>query len=279
MNWDQVYQGDNLEYLQKLIDADMTFNLILTDPPDNIGKDFGNDTDKQNIDDYFEGLQQRFKLFRKLLSPQGSLILFCTHIYIGKIQLMLQEELCQRRMMIWRYENGMSRQVKEPVTEYEPFWWFSKSNDGWTYNLDDVRVPYKSDRVKNPVYKRNKKGEKVAWLPNPKGRKRGDIWEYPTLAGKLFEDERTAHPTQKPESFITDLIKAFCPKGPQGRYDGRVLDPYLGSGTTAVCCEKLNKDGGKIKWVGIEKQAEWVEVANQRIKDEQDRRVEPDIFG
>lgn len=80
----------------------------------------------------------------------------------------------------------------------------------WTYNKDDVRVPYKTDRVKNPVYKKNAKGD-VADL-NPNGALRTDIFEYPILAGKLYQDERTDHPTQKPEALITELIKAFVLK-------------------------------------------------------------------
>ena len=65
--------------------------------------------------------------------------------------------------------------------------------------------------MKNAVNYKNAKGEKKVWIPNPNGSMRGDIWDYPTLAGKRFENERTEHPTQKPESLITELIKAFCP--------------------------------------------------------------------
>jgi site-specific DNA-methyltransferase (adenine-specific) len=133
-----------------------------------------------------------------------------------------------QRQMIWYYRNGMSRQTLTPVTEYEPFLWFTWSEDFYTYNGDDVRVPYKSDRVKTPVYKKNKSGEVKAWNPDPRGAKRGDVWEYPTLAGKLYENERTEHPSQKPEALITDLIKAFCPKNAEGKYDGVVMDIYAG---------------------------------------------------
>lgn len=280
MEWNSLYIGDNLGWLRRMKKEGLSFNLILTDPPYNIGKDFGNNTDRLDLSDFLDGLDKRLSLMHDLLTPNGSILLFCTHRYVGDVQLLMRKYFTQRRLMIWHYENGMSRQTKEPVTEYEPFWWFSKNDNYWVYNLDDVRVPYKSERVKNPVYKRDKNGDKRAWVPDPRGRKRGDIWSYPALAGKRFEDERTEHPTQKPMSLTTDLIQAFCPKNPDGLYEGRVLDPYAGSGTTAVCCEKLNHvSNHKIKWLGVELQQKWADIANERVQHERERYVEPDIFG
>lgn len=278
MEWNKTYQGDNINYLHQMIDEGISFNLILTDPPYNIGKDFGNDTDKQQLDIFVNHIDQRIKLFEKLLSPNGSVIWFCTHRFVGDIQVVMRKYLEQRRLMIWHYENGMSRQVKEPVTEYEPFWWFSKSNN-FIYNTEDVRVPYKTDRVKNPVYKLDSQGNKVAWHPNPKGRKRGDVWKCPVLAGKLFEDERTGHPTQKPISLWTDLIKAFCPKNSKGQYNGRILDPYHGSGTTGACCEQLNRvHNHSIKWIGCELEEKWSKISHDRTEKERNRTVEQDLF-
>ena len=64
---------------------------------------------------------------------------------------------------------------------------------------------------------------------------------------------------------ITELIKAYCPKNADGFYDGVILDPFHGSGTLGVCCEKLNKQGHKIKWIGIELEKKWSDICNERI--------------
>lgn len=278
IRWNTVYHGDNIDLLREMKKQNITCNLVLTDPPYNIGKDFGNDSDKMEIDDYLVGVDERLGLIQPLMTRNANVIWFCTHRYVGQIQMLLMKHFMQRRLMIWFYQNGMSRQSKEPITEYEPFWWFSSSED-FTYNLDDARVPYKTDRVKNPVYKRDIAGNKRAWLPNPKGRKRGDVWEYPALSGKIFENERTKHATQKPMKLFTDLIKAYCPKGIDGKFEGRVLDPYMGSGTTAACCERLNKEGGhRIKWIGAELSRPWVDITNERVVNERAKQVPPDIF-
>lgn len=262
-----LINGDSDQILPEMIEVGVTFDLILTDPPYNIGKDFGNTTDRLNLDDFLVISRKRIELCRSLLKPDGSLVWFGIHDYIGYLQTIMYESgLSYRRMNIWFYENGFSRAVREPLTQYEPFLWFSKSPKKWTYNVDDVRVPYKSaERLKNPVYYKNGRGERVEWKPNPKGAMRGDVWAFPTLAGKLYKTEKTCHPTQKPESLIMELVKAFCPKDKDGRYRGTILDPFHGSGTLGVCCEKLNLEGHAIRWTGIELEEKWNDVARERL--------------
>ena len=206
-----------------------------------------------------------FKL-KQLLTDEGSIIWFGIHDYICYIQVFMYEAgLSYRRLNIWHYENGFSRSKKEPATHYEPFLWFSNDSQKWCYNADDVRVPYKStERLKFPVKYKDSKGNEKIWKPSEKGALRGDVWDFPTLAGKAFKNERTEHPTQKPESLITELIKAFCPKK-DGIFNGKILDPFHGSGTLGVCCEKLNKEGHQISWTGIELEKKWCEVAINRL--------------
>lgn len=269
MNWqyNKIYQGSCDDILPEMLKSGLKFDLILTDPPYNLKKDFGNNSDNLTLPQFIEINKKRLTICSELLNKNGSIIWFGIHHYICFIQCIMYElGLFYRRMNIWRYENGFSRSKKVPGAQYEPFLWFSKSDKKWTYNVDDVRVPYKSEeRLKNPVYYKNAKGETVEWRPNPLGAMRGDVWEFPTLAGKNFKNERTEHPTQKPESLITELIKAFCPKNKDGFYEGLILDPFHGSGTLGVCCEKLNREGHQIKWIGIELEEKWVSVGNVRI--------------
>lgn len=266
--FNEFSQGNSdTEVLDRLIAEGFAFDLILTDPPYNLNKDFGNDSDRLALSDFLAVNRERIDKCARLLTPEGSLVWFAIHHYVGYLQVMMYEaELKYRRMNIWRYENGFSRSHRTLRGEYEPFLWFSKSDEKWTFNADDVRVPYKStDRLRNPVYYRDSKGDRIAWEPNPLGAMRGDVWEFPALAGKRFEDERTEHPTQKPESLILTIIKSFCPKDREGRYSGRILDPYAGSGTVGVCCEKLNRDGHAIQWVCCELEREWIEVSRSRV--------------
>jgi len=71
------------------------------------------------------------------------------------------------------------------------------------------------------------------------------------------KDGKNAHPTQKPLAVFIPLVSNAQ----------TVLDPFLGSGTTAVACEKLNR-----RWIGIEISEEYCEIAKRRIKAEYDQR-------
>lgn len=266
--FNKAYVGDSDIIMKNMIDEGLKFDLILTDPPYNLNKDFGNKSDSLELDEFLRINKERINDCRNLLKKEGSLIWFGIHDYIGYLQVMMYESgLFYRHMNIWHYENGFSRSKRIPATQYEPFLWFSKSNKRWTYNADELRVPYKStERLKSPVKYKDKNGNEKIWKPNPKGALRGDIWEYPTLAGKAFEKERTSHPTQKPVSLITELIKAFCPMNYDGKYEGLILDPFHGSGTLGVCCEKLNMEGHLISWIGIELEQKWVDITNKRIE-------------
>ncbi len=266
--YNKNYVGDSDKIIRDFLKQGIKFDLILTDPPYNLNKDFGNDSDCLPLKEFLKVTRKRMKVYKDILNDYGSIVWFGIHKYIGYVQVIMYETgLYYRTMNIWYYENGFSRNRTSPLGQYEPFLCFSKSNKKWTYNVDDVRIPYKStERLKTPVYYKNKKGEKVEWKPNPKGAMRGDIWEYPTLAGKAFAKEKTLHPTQKPESLITELIKAYCPKNKDGKYDGTILDPFHGSGTLGVCCEKLNKEGHNIRWIGIELEKKWSDICEERLE-------------
>lgn len=262
-----VICGNSDEIVDTLIALGIKYDLILTDPPYNINKDFGNKSDCLSIDDFIRITKMRVQKLKRLLTPTGSIIWFGIHDYICYAQVAMYDAgLYYRRMNIWHYENGFSRSKKEPATHYEPFLWFSNDQKKWTYNVDEVRVPYKStERLKNAITYTAADGTKKIWKPNPNGSMRGDVWDFPTLAGKRFKNEKTEHPTQKPEALVTELIKAFCPMK-DGKFNGNILDPFHGSGTLGVCCEKLNLQGHEINWTGIELEEKWCKIAEDRLK-------------
>lgn len=262
----QMICGDSDVLMERYAKEGRKFDVVLTDPPYNLRKDFGNKSDCLSLEEFIAVTRRRVAMIRDLLSDNGSVIWFGIHDYICYVQTAMYDAgLYYRRMNIWHYENGFSRSNKEPAAHYEPFLWFSKDPKKWVYNVDAVRMPYKSaGRLKSAIHYKTKKGEVRVWSPNPLGAMRGDVWDFPTLAGRRFASERTEHPTQKPEALITELIKAFCPMR-NGIFKGSILDPFHGSGTLGVCCEKLNKIGHSIEWTGIELERHWCDIAETRL--------------
>ena len=126
---------------------------------------------------------------------------------------------------------------------------FAKSKD-YHFDIDAVRIPY-DEETKKARSRSIFVGKK--WLEvgyNPK-----DVWSISRL--HAIHSEREDHPTQKPLEVIERMIKASCP------VNGIVLDPFMGSGTTAVAAHRLKR-----KFVGFEINADYCEVIRQRLLDE-----------
>ncbi|MFA7485896.1 MAG: DNA methyltransferase, partial [Phycisphaerae bacterium] len=97
---------------------------------------------------------------------------------------------------------------------------------------------------------------------NPEGKMPDDVWdEYPRLCGTF--DERINFPCQMPESLLARIIRTSSKK------DYWVLDPFSGSGTTAVVAHKLNR-----KYTGIEISPKYVKESIGRIKQSEGVPVE-----
>ena len=101
-----VICGNADQIVDEMIAERITYDLILTDPPYNINKDFGNDSDKLSVPEFIDVTNQRVKKLKKLLKPYGSIIWFGIHDYVGYIQIaMYNAGLYYRRLNIWHYEN------------------------------------------------------------------------------------------------------------------------------------------------------------------------------
>lgn len=139
-------------------------------------------------------------------------------------------------------------QKKRFSGRYETILWFTKSND-YTFNLDDVRVPSKYPNKRH--FKGKNKGELSC---NPKGKNPEDVWEISNI--KHNHPEKTDHPCQFPVKLVERLILALSNE------NQNILDPFMGSGTTAVACINTNRN-----WIGFEVSSEYCEIAEKRIAD------------
>ena len=118
MQYNTVINGDCDRIMPEMIEEGIKADLILTDPPYNLNKDFGNDSDKLELSDFLKVTKSRVNLCKQLLEPNGSLLWFGIHHYIGFIQTIMYEAgLYYRRMNIWYYENGFSRTSKAPLAQ------------------------------------------------------------------------------------------------------------------------------------------------------------------
>jgi site-specific DNA-methyltransferase (adenine-specific) len=125
---------------------------------------------------------------------------------------------------------------------------FFVKTKGYYFDVDAVRIPYDAETKKARTRSIfiGKKWLEIGY--NPK-----DLWSVARIHAE--DPERENHPTQKPLEVIERIISASCPPG------GVVLDPFMGSGTTAVACLNLKRN-----YIGFEVNPNYCEMIQKRIK-------------
>lgn len=265
----QIIKGDSLTVLQKIEDG--KFDLILTSPPYNIGKSYET---KTSIEKYLATQEEIIKELVRTLSNRGNLCwqvgnyvdkgeIFPLDIYYYEIFKKFGLKL--RNRIIWHFGHGLHASNRFSG-RYETMLWFSKSDD-YIFNLDNVRIPSKYPGKLH--FKGPNKG-----LPsgNPLGKNPSDIWEIiqqdwesgmwdiPNV--KSNHPEKTSHPCQFPIELVERCVLALTEE------NSWVLDPFSGVGSTVIGALKNNRNA-----VGIEKEAEYCKISEQRIKDFNDGRL------
>ncbi|RFU48783.1 site-specific DNA-methyltransferase [Paraburkholderia sp. DHOC27] len=238
----------NRDFLTDVVNLpDASIDLILADPPYGLGKDYGNDSDMRSGDDFLDWTRGWLELAIPKLNPTGSLYIFCTWQYAPEIFCFLKTRLTMVNEIIWdRRVPSMGGTTRRFTSVHDNIGFFAVSKD-YYFDLDPVRIPY--DAVTKKARSR-KLFEGSKWLElgyNPK-----DVWSVSRLHRQ--HAERVDHPTQKPLEIVERMVLASCPPG------GRVLDPFMGSGTTAVACARQGRE-----FVGYEINESYCAIARERV--------------
>lgn len=243
-----IHHGDALEFMRSLPSA--CADLIIADPPYSMDKDreFGDGAFFSSRDEWLAWCKSWLVEAKRLLKPHGNIFVYAIHHNACFLQCHMYEiGLEYRRQIIWHYENGWSKYRRSPACQYEPILWFAKSKSS-TFQV--IREPYKSkERLRHAIIKKGK-----IWTPHPDGKQGGDVWKFPTLAGRRFADERTEHPTQKPLPLSRRIIEHFSNPG------DLVVIPFVGSGSECVAAMETGR-----RFVGSEINGDYVRIANMRI--------------
>jgi adenine-specific DNA-methyltransferase len=258
-----ILTGDAATTLKEIPSG--TVRLIISSPPYNIGKEYEKGT---ALDSYLESMKPILGELARIVSDNGSI---CWQVgnYVDNGEIVPLDisyypifrslGFKLRNRIIWHFDHGLHAS-KRFSGRYETICWFTKS-DNYVFNLDPVRVPSKYPGKTH--FKGKKRG-----LPsgNPLGKNPSDfwtaieqdwdrlIWEIPNV--KANHPEKTIHPCQYPVELVQRCILALTNEGDY------VLDPFGGVGSAMVAAMMHNR-----KAIICEKEAKYVEIAVQRIKD------------
>ncbi|MBB5033451.1 DNA-methyltransferase [Prosthecobacter vanneervenii] len=254
MKTNRILKGDALKELQKLPSG--VAQTIIADPPYfNVLEDEAWDTQWKTAADYLAWCDAWVAESMRILRDDGLAFIFGQ---LGKREhtfLHLMSRLSQQHqfhdLIIWDRAVGYDERRDSFTPQYEMILVLRKGDDV-KFNKDTVRIPYDAATIEAYMRDNRYKDKTARRAHLEKGKYATNIIRVPSLKGN--SKEKCGHPSQKPINLIDKLIACSTDVG------DLVLDPFLGSGTTAASAQRLQR-----LWLGIERDSNYIKIAKKRL--------------
>ncbi len=245
----KIVLGDFFETIKKI--KDFSVDLLIVDPPYDLAKNFhGEVFNKIGYEAYAEYTEKWINAVKPKLKSTASVYVCSDWRSSVSLGTVVEKSFILRNRITWQREKGRGAGANWKNSMEDIF--FATVGEEYTFNLEAVKLRKK---VLAP-YKEN--GNPKDWEKTENGNFRNtcpsNFWDdisvpYWSMA------ENTAHPTQKPEKLVAKLVLASSNEG------DLVLDPFAGSGTTAVVAKKLGRN-----YIGIEQNPRYCAWAEYRLE-------------
>ncbi|MDR0613925.1 MAG: HNH endonuclease [Dysgonamonadaceae bacterium] len=208
---------------------------------------------------YLTCMAQRIVEMHRVLKDTGSLYLHCDPTASHYLKALLDELFGRknfRNEIIWCYKRPSAPKQRQLPRLHDVIFWYSKG-DTWTFNGDNIRVPYAQSSMDRAGYAANASKMTDGGIVELKdgGKLPEDWWDIPMLKGN--SKESTGYPTQKPLALLHRIIKASSNEG------DIVMDPFCGCATTCVAAQQLGR-----KWIGIDIEKQAVSILIERLSND-----------
>jgi site-specific DNA-methyltransferase (adenine-specific)/site-specific DNA-methyltransferase (cytosine-N4-specific) len=264
MELNKIHQGDSLELLKQL--PDNSVDLVITSPP---YADLKVYIDNPGIlaDDYVNWFIPYCKEIERVIKPTGSFILNINdkvengfrHPYVFDLISRLHKEtgLKMFERLFWNKLKSLPNRSRFG-DRIEYLFWFAKEK-GFQFYIDEMRTEYSEKSIKRmtkPLKKRfartegDEDIEYKDWAPNPKGALPTTLINISSESKRIADNHVAVYPVELVKYFIKGSTK-------EGNL---VLDPFMGTGTTALACKQLGRN-----YIGFDLQQDYIDIANKRI--------------
>lgn len=273
----KIICGDTLEELCKL--PDESVDIVIADPPYNIGKDFGNNFDRRELSEYVRWSNNWIRECIRTMKPTATLFVYGFSEILAHLSV---EIPLQKRWLIWHYTNKNMASVKFWQRSHEAIICAWKEKP--IFNTDEVREPYTEGflngaagkiRTGKSIGRLSRNGVDTIYNAHEKGALPRDVLKIPALAGgagmverwflcktcdkvceprelkRHVEHEIIKHPTQKPIELTKRLLQSALPKSM-----ATVLIPFVGSGSECLAVKQSGKN-----FIGYELNPDYVKLA------------------
>jgi site-specific DNA-methyltransferase (adenine-specific) len=255
MKTNRIIRGDALTELRKLPDS--VVQTVIADPPYfNVLENEAWDTQWKTASHYLAWCEKWAAEAMRVLRDDGLAFIFGQ---LGKREhafLHLMSRLSQQHqfhdLIIWDRAVGYDERRDSFTPQYEMVLVLRKG-EKVKFNKDAVRIPYDAKTITKYLRDKRYKDKGARRKHLEAGKFATNILRVPSLKG--VSKEKCGHPSQKPLDLIDKLILCSTDAG------DLVVDPFLGSGTTAASAKRLKR-----KWLGIEKDSNYIKIAKARLK-------------
>ncbi len=252
----QIICGDCVAEMNKL--PEEIARVVIADPPYyNVLLKEDWDTAWESETDYLTWTSNWLQSAMRILKPGG--LLYCFG-QLGKrehVMLHLMSQATQNYsfhdMVIWDRVVGYNDRSDSFTPAYEMILVLRKEGEVY-FDKSAVRELYDQSTIVQYAKDKRYKNADARMEHLKKGKYATNLWRIPSLKGS--SKEKVGHPSQKPEALIERIVRSSSEKG------DLILDPFLGSGTTAVVALKLQRH-----WLGIENSPEYVALSNNRLNE------------
>jgi len=243
----KIICGDCLEVMKDI--PDKSIDMILCDLPY---------AETGNKWDFPINPKTLWEHYERIIKDDGAIVL--TGTFKFGTQLYLQAEHLYKYDWIWEKDNGTNVVAAnhQPLRIHEQVFVFGKN--AVTYTPRNEYMKYNPQKTSGKPYKCVSGKQSSNWkggtVENFETNNETGL-RHPKTIQRFSRDKDKLHPTQKPVALFEYLIKTYTNEG------DLVLDNCIGSGTTALACKNLKRN-----FIGIEKEEEYCEIANERLKQE-----------
>jgi site-specific DNA-methyltransferase (adenine-specific) len=250
----RLYLADCMDVLGALPDG--SARLVFADPPYNTAREAWDEF--PSLQAYTDWCDAWLAEVERVLAPDGT-------AYVCGFSEILAEVKARSaarfgggcRWLVWTYRNKANL-GSDWGRAHESLLHLRKGRR-FVMNVDAVRVPYNAHTTRYPERVQAVSSQyggagarRDRWLPHPLGAKPRDVLEIPTICNGM--EEKTDHPTQKPEELLRRIVLASSDPG------DLVVDPFAGSGTTLVVADREGR-----RWVGGDSDPRYVGLARSRL--------------
>ena len=240
----EIIQGDCLAVMRKI--PDDSIDVTFADPPFNLKKKYNSYYDKQEVEKYLSWCKEWLYEMVRITKPSGSIFVHNIPKWLIHYDAYLSEIAMFRHWIAW---DAMGSPLgKTLLPNHYGILYYVKSPD---FKFYDIRMLHKRCRV-------------CHYILQDYGGKKDQMHKFGPLLSDVWTDihrirhkkRRDEHPCQLPVHLLERLLLMSTDEGDV------VLDPFIGTGTTAVAAKRLGR-----KYIGVDIDPQYVEMTNQKLKE------------